>query len=192
MRTGYVATLLVAMALICTVAGAVTNSSEVAAMDKKLRHIESNGALAHPDPTPTELTEDEVNAYFASGNMELPAGVRSVKFQGNDGTVIATTDVDFDRLKGNTGSSNLLLSIFSRIHTVIVNAHARGSGGEGFVQIDSVALDGTEIPRFVLQLFVDKYIQPKYPDLGLDSQFKLPNRISTATVGVHRLIIVQK
>jgi hypothetical protein len=43
-----------------------------------------------------------------------------------------------------------------------------------------------------LQMFVDRFLTPKYPELGLDSQFKLPNRIDTATVGRHELIVTQK
>ena len=75
---------------------------------------------------------------------------------------------------------------------MVVQAHAHGSGGQGIVQVDTVSLDGVEIPRFVLQLFVEKYLQPKYPNIGLDSRFALPDRIDTATVGRHKLTITQK
>jgi hypothetical protein len=43
-----------------------------------------------------------------------------------------------------------------------------------------------------LEYFVSKYITPKYPNIGLDSQFRLPNRIDTATVGYHKLTVTQK
>ena len=58
------------------------NSAAVASMDRKLQRIETNGASAHPDQTPTEFTEEEVNSYIASGRIQLPVGVQSVKFQG--------------------------------------------------------------------------------------------------------------
>lgn len=168
------------------------NSGAVASMDRKLHHIDRNGSLAHPDPAPTELTENEVNAYFASGRMDLPNGVQSVRFQGEAGAVTATTRVDFDKLKGGTSSYNPLLEIFSGIHDVVVLAHAHGSGGTGFVHVDSVSLDNVEIPRFVLRLFVEKFLQPQYPDIGLDSRFQLPDRIQDATLGEHKLTVVQK
>ena len=164
----------------------------VAGMQKKLEHVQANGQLAHPDPAPTEFSEDEVNAYMNSGQMQLPAGVKSVKLRGLDGVITGNARVDFDQLKSGRGSANPMLSIFSGIHDIQVDAHAYGKNGRGFVQVDTVALDGVEIPRFVLQLFVQKYLQPKYPEVGLDSQFALPDRIDTATVGKHRLIIVQK
>jgi hypothetical protein len=168
------------------------NSAAVATMERKLQRVEANSAAAHPDQTPTEFTEEEVNSYLASGKVQLPSGVQSVKFQGEPGVITANTRVDFDQLKAGRNSSNPLLGMFSGVHDVIVQAHAHGSGGQGIVNVDSVSLDGVEIPRFVLQLFVEKYLQPKYPNIGLDSRFALPDRIDTATVGRHRLTITQK
>jgi hypothetical protein len=167
-------------------------SAAVANMERKLQHIDANGAAAHPDQTPTEITQEEANSYIAAGGVQLPSGVQSVKFQGEPGMVTANTRVDFDQLKAGKRSSNPLLGVFSGIHDVVVQAHAHGSGGQGIVNVDSVSLDGVEIPRFVLQLFVEKYLQPKYPNIGLDSRFALPDRIDTATVGRHKLIITQK
>jgi hypothetical protein len=170
----------------------VLNSAAVASMDRKLQRIETNGASAHPDQTPTEFTEEEINSYIASGKIQLPSGVQSVKFQGEPGVIIANTRVDFDQLKAGRNSSNPLLGVFTGIHDVVVQAHAKGSGGQGIVNVDTVSLDGVEIPRFVLQLFAEKYLRPKYPNIGLDSRFALPDRIDTATVGQHKLTVTQK
>jgi len=164
----------------------------VASMERKLQHIENNAAAAHLDLTPTVITEAEVNAYLASGRVILPQGVQSVHLQGQPGVVTATTRVDFDRLKAGQNSSNPLLSIFSGVHDVVVNGDVHGAGGQGFVHVNSVSIDDVDVPRFVLQLFVEKYLQPKYPGIGLDSRFTLPDRIDTATVGLHKLTIMQK
>jgi hypothetical protein len=164
----------------------------VISMERKLQHVQSNATLAHPDQTPTEFTEQEINAYFASGAIKLPAGLQSVNFQGQPEVVTATSRVDFDQIKAGRRSSNPLLSMFSGIHDVVISAHVRGAGGQGYVNVDSVSLDGVEIPRFALEMFVEKYLQPKYPGVGLDSQFALPDRIDTAKVGLHKLTITQK
>ncbi len=168
------------------------SSAAVASMERKLQHIQSNAKVSQPDQTPTEFTEQEVNAYFASGAVKLPAGVQSVMFQGQPEVVTATARVDFDQLKAGHRSSNPLLSMFSGIHDVVVAAHVRGAGGQGYVNVDTVSLDGVEIPRFALQMFVEKYLQPKYPGVGLDSKFALPERIDTAKVELHKLTITQK
>lgn len=168
------------------------NSSLQASFERKLQHVQSNGAQTHPDSSPTEFSEQEINTYFTSGNVALPAGVKSVVFQEQPGIVIGTSRVDFDELKAGKNSYNPLLSIFSGLHDVVVMAHAYGAKGEGLVHVDSVSLDGVEVPQFVLQLFVEKYLTPKYPDIGLDSRFALPARVDAATVGLHRVTVTQK
>jgi hypothetical protein len=169
-----------------------SNSARVASVENKLQHLQSNGAQPHPDPAPTEFTEQEINAYFASGNVKLPAGVRSVVFQEQPGVVIATSRVDFDQVKAGKNSYNPLLSVFSGVHDAIVTAHAYGAREQGVVQVDSVSLDGVEIPSFVLELFVQKYLKPRYPNLGMDSRFALPAHVDSATVGLHKVTVTQK
>jgi len=166
--------------------------ARVASVENKLEHLQSNGAQPHPDPAPTGFTEQEINAYFASGNVKLPVGVRSVAFQEQPGVVMATSRVDFDQLKAGKNSYNPMLSIFSGVHDVVATAQAQGAGGEGLVHVDSVYLDGVEIPNFVLELFVQKYLKPRYPYLGVDSRFALPARVDAATVGLHKVAVTQK
>lgn len=171
---------------------AVPNPVQAASCERKLQHLETNAAQAHPDPSPTEFSEQEVNAYFASGNVKLPVGVQSVVLQEQPGIVIGTARVDFDQLKSGKNSYNPLLSMFSGLHDVVVTAHAYGAKGQGTVHVDSVVLDGIEVPPFVLELFVEKYLKPKYPNVGIDSRFALPARVDTATIGLHKVTLTQK
>lgn len=170
----------------------VPNPARVASFQRKLQHLQSNGAQPHPDPSPMELSEQEINAYFASGNVELPAGVRSVVFQEQPGMIIGTARVDFDQLKAGKNSYNPLLSIFSGLHDVVVTSHAYGAKGEGLVHVDSVSLDGVDVPQFILELFVEKYLKPKYPDIGMDSRFALPARVDSAVIGLHKVTLTQQ
>jgi hypothetical protein len=160
--------------------------------DAKFAYIEQNGAKSQPDSTPTILSEDEINDYLASGRVQIPQGVKKVRLQGQSGKVTAFLTVDFDQLRENQRSSNPFMSLFSGTHDVTVETDAAGSGGQGKVHVRTVSLDGTEIPRMALQFFVERYLTPKYPNVGLDSQFNLPNRIDAATVAYHKISLVQK
>ena len=184
--------LLLTAALLAHASAPASNNNLADSMDRKLHHIQQNGQLAHPDQRPTVLTEPEVNAYFAAGRVKLPAGVQSLVLHGTPGVITGDAQVDFDRLKQGRNSANPLLSIFSGVHHVEVIANARGAGATGYVEIQSVSLDGVEVPRMVLQLFVDKYLKPKYPNLGLDSTFRLPDKIDIAIVGAHQVTLTQK
>ena len=161
-------------------------------MQRKLDHIRDNSQQAHPDQTPTVMTEDEVNDYLASGKAQLPQGVKKVTLQGRSGVVEGFVNVDFDEIRAGQHSSNPLLGMFSGRHMVHVEGDAWGSGGQGKVHVRNVAIDGVDVPRMALEFFVEKYITPKYPNVGLDSQFQLPDRIDVATVGYHKLTVTQR
>ena len=159
---------------------------------KKFDYIHQNGQKVRPDPHPTELTEQEVNAYLAAGKVRLPSGVDSVHLAGIAGVITGRCRVDFDRVRAGRSNSNPLLKLFSDAHDVVVSAQAAGANHQGRVHVNSVMIDEIEVPRFVLELFVEKYVTPRYPGVGLDSTFALPDKIDTATVGQHKLTIVQK
>ncbi|HEY2393037.1 MAG TPA: hypothetical protein VGK22_17815 [Candidatus Angelobacter sp.] len=161
-------------------------------MQAKLDHIQQNGQLARPDQMPTILTEEEVNDYIASDHIVLPQGVKKLRMEGRTGVVTAFLNVDFDEIRGGQKSANPMLSIFSGRHDVRVEASASGSGGQGRVSVREVTIDGFSVPRIALEFFVSKYIAPKYPNLGIDSEFQLPDRIDLATVGYHKLTVTQK
>jgi len=95
---------------------------------RKLNHIQENARAPHCDPTPTVITEEEINDYLASGRVKLPRGVEQVTFQGRSGVVTARASIDFDEIAGQH-SSNPLLSIFNGTRTVLVEAEASGAGG---------------------------------------------------------------
>ena len=114
-------------------------------------------------------------------------------FQEQPGIIVGTSRVDFDQLKAGKNSYNPLLSVFSGVHEVVVTAHAYGANGEKdwcmWIQFRSTA---SRSRRFVLELFVEKYLKPKYPNIGIDSRFALPARVDAATIGLHRVTIIQK
>lgn len=161
-------------------------------MQAKLDHIQQNGQKAQPDQTPTVMTEEEVNDYIAAGRIQLPQGVKKLRMEGRTGVVTAFLNVDFDEIRAGQKSSNPMLSVFSGRHDVRVEGDATGSGGQGKVHVREVSIDGFNVPNVALEYFVSKYITPKYPNVGIDSQFHLPNRIDLATVGYHKLTVTQK
>jgi hypothetical protein len=173
-------------------AGTASDSRLTASMQAKLDHIQQNGQRSRPDQAPTVMTEEEVNDYMASDHIELPKGVKKLRFEGRSGVVTAFLNVDFDELSNGQKSSNPMLSVFSGRHDVRVEASASGTDAQGKVSVREVTIDGFSVPRMALEYFVSKYITPKYPNVGLDSQFQLPNKIDLATVGYHKLTVTQK
>lgn len=168
-------------------------SGPAASMQAKLDAIEHNGESRSPRRMTTQFSENEVNAYLNSGAVKIPEGVHNLRLVGDEGIVIGTARADFDEIKaGRRGSINPLLALFSGVHDIRVSAHAVGRDGTGVVDVDSVEIDGTAVPRVAIELFVDHYLKTKYPEVGMHSTFNMPDRIDTATVGVHTLTVIQK
>ena len=167
-------------------------SGPAASMDRKVDALEANAARNPPRRMSTDLTEAEINAYINSPAVKLPAGVHSPHLTGIDSNVTGTANVDFDQIKAGRSSSNPLLGLFSGTHDVKVKVRGIGTNGQVNVDVESVEIDGVSVPRMALEFFIDRYLKPKYPEIGMHSTFRMPDRIDTAVVGSHVLTLVQK
>jgi hypothetical protein len=167
-------------------------SPPAARMQEKLDFLERNAASNPISPKPTQLNEDEVNAWVAEGGLKLPTGVKQAVFHGSSGVIHADARVDFDQITAGKYSMNPLLALFSGTHDINVTAAADAAGGMGHVHVQTVSLDGVEIPRIALEAFINRYLKPKYPNIGMDSSFKMPARIDSATVGNHYVVLMQR
>lgn len=163
-----------------------------ASLQRKLDYIQQNGKRAHPDQRPTVMTEEEINDYMASGHVKLPEGVKKVTFEGQSGVMTGVATIDFDEIRAGQRSSNPLLSLFNGTHVVRVEADAAAAGGIAKVHVRTVSLDGVNVPRIALEYFISKYLKPKYPNVGMDSEFQLQDRIDMAIIGYHKLTVTQK
>ena len=161
-------------------------------MERKIAYLKQNAERAQPDPKPTEITQEEANAYFAEGGVKMPKGVSDLKLAATPGTLDGHAKVDFDAITEKARSRNPLLGVFIGVHDVHVVAQANGAYGIGTITVQEVELDGIEIPQMILQLFVDRYLKPRYPNVGLTSTFRLPLRIDSATLGNGKVELLQK
>lgn len=185
--------LLMAMGISATAqpAKGASHSKAYTTANQKFEQL-ARGANGGKTQTVT-FTADELSAYVNEGGVVLPNGVENVKFSGKSGFVTAVTRVDFDKITAGKSSMNPLLLLFTGKHDVTVNADAQGAGGRATVNVQSVEIDGVTVPRAALELFVSRYLQPKYGNnVGLNNQFAMPPHIDTAVVGNNTLTLTQK
>ena len=167
-------------------------SPSAASFQKKLDYLERNAKANPVQRRSTQLNADEANAWFREGGYKLPQGVQKVVFHSQPDTIVANTTVDFDEVKQGKRNLNPLLSVFSGVHDVEVTATASAQNGQGHVTIQTVSIDGVGVPHLALEMFVKRYITPKYPGVGLDNIFAMPDRIDTATVGHDYALLTQR
>jgi hypothetical protein len=51
------------------------------------------------------------------------------------------------------------------------------------VSVESVAIDGLTVPKIALELFVERFVNPKFPNVGLDRDYRLPAKMKSAIIG---------
>lgn len=183
---------LLTISVLALIANAARHSPAFESMDRKVEIIESNAQRPQPSPQSTDLTAEELNAYFNEGGVTLPKGVSSVKLQFIPAVVHATAQVDFDTLASGKGMNPIFEAMFNGTHDVEAQAQASGAAGEGSIAIDWVKLDGIQIPRSALQYLIDHYAKPHYPEAGMTTRFPLPLHIDTAIVQKDKVTLTQK
>jgi hypothetical protein len=182
---------LLVLATFALFAQAARHTPAYTSMEKKIAILEAGPQ--NPSQT-VNLTQDELNAFLNEGGVQLPNGVSNVKFDLRPAVVHATSEVNFDQLsEGHGGGGNPIFSaLFSGTHDVEAEAQASGTNGEGTVTIQSVKLDGVQVPKSALEYLIQHYVKPKYPQAGMTSTFELPAKIDTAVVQQGQVELVQK
>lgn len=162
-------------------------------MQRKIDHIKTNSAEAEPDQTPTVFTEEEVNAYFAQRRLKMPEGVKKVVFDLQPEFVHAKATVDFDEITRSRRSNNPLLAIFTGVHEVEASAFADSPGGGMVnVEVESVKIDGITIPKMAIRMFIERWVNPKYPNVKLNGQYKLPSKMDMVIIERDKGTVTQK
>ncbi len=170
----------------------VTHTANYRSLTQKLAYLKLNAAKAHPDSKPVVLTEPEVNAYFAEGGVKLPTGVSEVRLTSRPGIIDGHAHVDFEEIMRGHNKNNPLYDLFSGSHDIHVVAEAAGMDGVAGIKVQTVELDNVAVPPWALEFFVQRYVTPKYPNVGMTSTFKMPLRIQTATVSAGKVTLEQK
>jgi hypothetical protein len=182
---------LLVLATFALFAQAARHTPAYTSMEKKIAILEAGPQNASQT---VNLTQDELNAFLNEGGVQLPKGVSNVKFDLRPAVLHATSEVNFDQLsEGHGGGGNPIFSaLFSGTHDVEAEAQASGTNGEGTVTIQSVKLDGVQVPKSALEYLIQHYVKPKYPQAGMTSTFELPVKIDTAVVQQGQVELVQK
>jgi len=181
-----------AFLLLLGVAFAQQHSPEYRSAERKFAAMDAYAANPRGGGLVTTFTDAELNAYFAEGGVKWPQGISNVRIDDESSVVNGSALIDFDKITASSRSSNPLMALFTGVHTVHVTAKASGARGRARVTVQSVTLDGMQVPNAALEFFLVKFLQPKYPEADLDAVFGMPNRVDSASVGDHQVTFAQR
>jgi hypothetical protein len=165
-------------------------------LEKKSAAIVQHAANANGSPLKTTITDREVNSYFKfQGAQYLPVGVvEPVVTIEASGRVTARATLDLDAVR--TAKPRLITDPLAWVKGKLELRAAgilRTSNGQGTIEFESATLNGTNVPKHLLQELITFYTKtPENPGgFNLDQPFVLPQKIQRAEFQRGAVIIYQ-
>ncbi len=132
----------------------------------------------------------ELNAY-AIGKIPAyaPRGVRAAKLEMRAGGATATGMIDFLKLRHATGvETNWIVSqMIQGERPVRVSVRIQSANGWATVFADRVEISGVAVSGVPLDLLIDAFFHPLFPDAKINAPFRLSygvERISASPSGI--------
>ena len=140
----------------------------------------SNGVVAFTVPELIALGMEQAN-------QNLPGVLSKPELHLANRAATATALVDFDKLEQLRGqshsSSNWLVSkMLKGQREVSVSADITSSGGKMTVHPTRVSIADVEVSGSTLDMLIQNFVTPHYPDAVINKPFVLPNHMSRIDV----------
>lgn len=137
-----------------------------------------------------EFRQSEIDAYVQQELAPLfPKGLEQVQIALGQGSVSASSKINFDELETSDGKRNPLLAALLRgEHTLGVVAGLKTQNRTGTYEVSKVLLDEREIPKPLVDLLIQRYVVTKYPAAKPNTPFPLPFNIERIDILPGRLV----
>lgn len=146
-------------------------------------------SLIEADKVPAQgsvsFTPGEVNAYAAQeARQEVPEGLRNPSISLGSGTARATALIDFAKVQTARGNPpGLLLGWMLRgERQVTVDVAIQADNGMARVDVQSVTVGGATLTGRALDMLIEYYVTPRYPEAAIGRPFELRHNIKRVTV----------
>jgi len=149
--------------------------------------------LGSKDPRPASyqavvITTHEANSYLIVHSGEfLPPGVGTPSITVQPEHAVAAGDVDFEKLSRlypnpNDMGPKVLAAMFPGTQHVTITAKIQSESAGVLVQIESVVVGGTTVPKWLVDYIIEKVLQPKY-HFDLSKPFPYPDHVTRIVLG---------
>lgn len=133
-----------------------------------------------PPQGSVHFTPGEVNAYAAEeARKEAPEGVRAPRLVLGAGSATGTALIDFAKVQTARGNPpGLLLAWLLRgERQVTVEIAVESANGSARVDVRSVTVGGATLAGRALEMVIDYYVMPRYPDAAIGKPFQLRHNV---------------
>jgi hypothetical protein len=127
----------------------------------------------------------EANAYAREeARREVGDGLRNARVWFSPGKASGSAVVDFVKLQTERGRPPglLLRWMLQGEKEVQVSVKVEARDGKGKIDVDEVYLEGVGIPKGAVDLLIEYYLLPRYPDAKIGQWFELRHQVERITV----------
>jgi hypothetical protein len=138
------------------------------------------------------LSDSEVTAFIASGEVEVPAGVSGVKVRFQPDVAVIDSTVDLAKSQEAKGKP---LSMFMRMllqgeRKLRTTCRYTSAGGTGTLDVESFEIDGAKIDGTMLDFLLQNLVAPNYPGVKLGEAQELPDHIRQIRLETGMLVVL--
>jgi hypothetical protein len=134
------------------------------------------------------ITENEANSYLKyHGQQFLPPSVHDPAIHITRQHVVGAADVDFEEFSRTASNSNdwgpkVLAAMFKGRQRVTAVGKLDTYNGRGVAKIETVSVGTTQIPDWLVDLMMEKYLKPRF-NIDLSKPFVLPDHVTHIELG---------
>jgi len=181
----------VAMAALGPMSGTTFDPGTMAAsksMEAKLAVLSQKNTQPAPSYPAVIMTEYEINSYMKVHSGEiLPQGVHSPTMKILPEHASAFADVDFDELSRSYPNPNdmgpkILAAMFRGTQRVTITANLQSEASGVRVQIESVVVGSTTVPKWLVDYVIQNVLQPEYK-FDLSKPLPYPDHVTRVVLG---------
>lgn len=123
-----------------------------------------------------DFTIQDLNAWVITELVEsVPEGIHSPLIVLGEGTIQASANVDFAKLAESNGKqiNSVLERFLEGSRPIKLSLRVESERGLGAVTVTAAEISGVEITGTMLNLFVEHFLLPFYPDAIVNEPFAL-------------------
>ncbi len=150
---------------------------------RKFERIESGHAAPG---SRIDFTPGELNAWTRDqARTRVPRGLRNPRIELSSARATGYADIDFLQLRQSTTGEApgwLMRNLLAGERPVMVTARIQTGNGRARVDVERVEISGVPIEGRVLDLLIEQYVRPTFPDVKVSEWFELGYQVDRFTM----------
>ncbi len=145
-----------------------------ASLGRKIAAIRrAEGEAGRNEPEALIASEIELESFVLySMADEIPAKVETIDIAIGNDLISAATELTFET---EEGSGNLIIdALLGGTHSLFIEGRLTTDSGQGRFELQRVRVNGFPVPLLVIEALIRRFVTPRFPEVDLDSSFRIP------------------